>query len=468
MLGERYLPDILHPQQPVALISWSVSHRTVDLSAVQLRVIRELEMPAYAVIGAQWGDEGKGKIIDFLAKKAAIIARYSGGNNAGHTVINDAGTFKLHLVPSGICWPHAMNVIGNGVVVDPDVLLKEIGENNLDPSRLAVSDRAHLIMPYHVVLDQLEEAERGNAAIGTTGRGVGPAYVDKVARQGLRVGELLNPDELALRLPDIVAFKNEIITKIYGGDPVDIDIIFARIKKWAIELAEYIRPVENLVAGAIDNNENVIVEGAQGALLDLDHGTYPYVTSSNPTVGGTLTGLGMGPRSYGGVAGVFKAYCTRVGAGPFPTEIYGEEGNRIREMAGEFGVTTGRARRIGWFDGVAAKYSARVNGFDGMIITRLDTLDGWDEIKICVAYELDGKRTDQFPIDAAMLGRAIPIYESLQGWTESTRSITKPSQINAGAQAYLNKLEEVVGVPVKIVSTGPHRDETLVIENLIS
>ena len=425
-------------------------------------------MPAYAVIGAQWGDEGKGKIIDFLAEKATIIARYSGGNNAGHTVINDAGTFKLHLVPSGICWPHTMNVIGNGVVVDPDVLLKEIGENNLDPSRLAVSDRAHLIMPYHVVLDQLEEAKRGNAAIGTTGRGVGPAYVDKVARQGLRVGELLDPDELALRLPDIVAFKNEIITKIYGGDPVDIDIIFALIKKWSTELSEYIRPVENLVAGALNNSENVIVEGAQGALLDLDHGTYPYVTSSNPTVGGTLTGLGMGPRSYGGVAGVFKAYCTRVGAGPFPTEIHGEEGDRIREMAGEFGVTTGRARRIGWFDGIAAKYSARVNGFDGMIITRLDTLDGWDEIKICVAYELDGKRTDQFPIDAAMLERAIPIYESLPGWTESTRSITKPSQINDGAQAYLNKLEEIVGVPVKIVSTGPHRDETLVIEDLIS
>ncbi len=424
-------------------------------------------MPAYAVIGAQWGDEGKGKIIDFLAEKAAIIARYSGGNNAGHTVINDAGTFKLHLVPSGICWPHTMNVIGNGVVVDPEVLLKEIGENNLDPSRLAVSDRAHLIMPYHVVLDRLEEAKRGDAAIGTTGRGVGPAYVDKVARQGLRVGELLDPEELALRLPEIVAFKNEIITKIYGGNPVDIEDIIALTKKWATELAEYIRPVENLVADALDNGENVIVEGAQGALLDLDHGTYPYVTSSNPTVGGTLTGLGMGPRSYGGVAGVFKAYCTRVGAGPFPTEIHGAEADRIREMAGEFGVTTGRARRIGWFDGVAAKYSARVNGFDGLIVTRLDTLDGWDEIKICVAYELDGKRTDQFPIDAARLERAKPIYESVPGWTESTRSITKPSQINDGAKAYLNKLEEVIGVPIKIVSTGPHRDETLVIEDLI-
>ena len=296
-------------------------------------------MPAYAVIGAQWGDEGKGKIIDFLAENAQVIARYSGGNNAGHTVINDAGTFKLHLVPSGICWPHTMNVIGNGVVVDPDVLLQEINENKLDPQHLAVSDRAHLIMPYHITLDRLEEERRGNAAIGTTGRGVGPAYVDKVSRQGLRVGELLDPEDLALRLPEIVGFKNEVITKIYGGDPIDLDSVFALTNKWASELAAYIRPVENIVADALESDGNVIVEGAQGALLDLDHGTYPYVTSSNPTVGGTLTGLGMGPRSYGGVAGVFKAYCTRVGAGPFPTELVGEEGDRIREQAGEYGTT---------------------------------------------------------------------------------------------------------------------------------
>ncbi len=425
-------------------------------------------MPAYAVIGAQWGDEGKGKIIDFLAENAAIIARYSGGNNAGHTVINDAGTFKLHLAPSGICWPHTMNVIGNGVVVDPEVLLKEIAENKLDPSRLAVSDRAHLIMPYHVVLDQLEEKRRGNSALGTTGRGVGPAYVDKVAREGLRVGELLDPEDLALRLPEIVGFKNEIITKIYGGDPIDLDEVFALANKWASELAPYIRPVENLVADVLENDGNVIVEGAQGALLDLDHGTYPYVTSSNPTVGGTLTGLGMGPRSYGGVVGVFKAYCTRVGAGPFPTEIHGEEGDAIREMAGEFGVTTGRARRIGWFDGVAAKYSARVNGFDGMIVTRLDTLDGWEEIKVCVAYEIDGVRTDQFPVDAMTLDRAVPIYESIPGWTESTRAITEESQLNEGARAYISKLEEVVGVPAKIISTGPMRKETLVREDIFA
>ncbi|MDP7261386.1 MAG: adenylosuccinate synthase [Dehalococcoidia bacterium] len=425
-------------------------------------------MPAYAVIGAQWGDEGKGKIIDFLAENAAVIARYSGGNNAGHTVINDAGTFKLHLVPSGICWPHAMNVIGNGVVVDPDVLLKEINENDLDPSRLAVSDRAHLIMPYHISLDQLEEQRRGDAKIGTTGRGVGPAYIDKVSRQGLRVGELLDPEDLTLRLPAIVAFKNEIITKIYGGDPIELNAVFEKANMWAGQLAPYIRPVENLIADALESDGKVIIEGAQGALLDLDHGTYPYVTSSNPTVGGTLTGLGMGPRSYGGVAGVFKAYCTRVGEGPFPSEIHGEEGDSIREQAGEFGTTTGRARRIGWFDAVAGRYSARVNGFDAMIITKLDILDGWEEVNICVAYEIDGVRTEQFPVDAVTLDRAKPIYETHPGWTESTRSITKNSELNDGARAYIHRLEELIGVPTKILSTGPRREETLVIEDFLA
>ena len=426
-------------------------------------------MPAYAVIGAQWGDEGKGKIIDFLAEKAAIIARYSGGNNAGHTVINNAGTFKLHLVPSGICWTHTMNVIGNGVVVDPDVLLKEINENDLDPSRLAVSDRAHLIMPYHVRLDQLQEERRGDAKLGTTGRGVGPAYVDKVDRQGLRVGELLDPEDLALRLPEIVAFKNEIITKIYGGEPIELDAVFEKTHIWATELAPYIRPVENLIADTLESDGKVIIEGAQGTLLDLDHGTYPYVTSSNPTVGGTLTGLGMGPRAFGGVAGVYKAYCTRVGTGPFPTELLGEEGERIRKQAGdEVGVTTGRPRRIGWFDGVAGRYSARVNGFDAMIITKLDILDGWDEIKVCVAYEIDGVRTEQFPIDAAALERAIPIYESVPGWTESTRAITEADQLNDGARGYIKRLEELVGVPTKILSTGPRREETLVLEDFLA
>lgn len=429
-------------------------------------------MPAYAVIGAQWGDEGKGKIIDFLAEKAALVARYSGGNNAGHTVVNDAGTFKLHLVPSGICWSHTMNVIGNGVVVDPDVLLQEIAENNLNPERLAVSDRAHLIMPYHIALDQLEEEERGSAAIGTTGRGIGPAYVDKVARQGLRVGDLLEPEILNSRLPAIVSFKNKVITKIYDGKPIDLDAVFEKTNAWAAKLKPYIRPVENLVADTLESNGNMIIEGAQGALLDLDHGTYPFVTSSNSTIGGTLTGLGIGPAAYKSVVGVFKAYCTRVGSGPFPTELGGAAGDRLRgersQPDSEYGVTTGRARRVGWFDGIAGRYSARVNGLDTMVITKLDFLDGWDEIKICVAYELDGVRTQQFPVDAVKLERVKPIYETVPGWTESTRSISEPSKLNAGARAYIKKLEEVVGVPVKIVSTGPSRDDTLVLEDIIA
>lgn len=427
-------------------------------------------MPAYAVIGAQWGDEGKGKIIDFLAANASIVARYSGGNNAGHTVINDFGTFKFHLLPSGACWPHTTNIVGNGVVIDADVLLKEISETQgrlPHKLKLAVSDRAHLIMPYHVVLDQVEEKRRGRDAIGTTGRGVGPAYVDKVARSGLRAGELLNPEDMALRLPDIVHFKNEVITKIYGGTPVSLDEVFAKANRWASELAPYIRPAEDIVSGALSGGENVILEGAQGSLLDLDHGTYPFVTSSNPTVGGALTGLGIGPRSFGGVAGVYKAYCTRVGSGPFPTELKDATGEMIRQKAKEFGTTTGRARRVGWFDSVAGRYSARVNGFDSMIVTRLDILDGFESIKVCVAYELDGQRTERFPIDAVLLDRCKPVYEEVPGWKGTTSGLTDPEQLPRGARDYISRLEELLGIPTSLISTGPRREETVVMRPLM-
>jgi adenylosuccinate synthase len=413
-------------------------------------------MPAYAVIGGQWGDEGKGKIIDFLAENASAVARYSGGNNAGHTVINDAGTFKLHLVPSGICWPHVTNIIGNGVVVDPDVLLDEISENNLTPERLVVSDRAHLIMPYHVKLDQVEEIRRGNDAIGTTGRGVGPAYLDKVNRTGLRAGELLDPQDLALRLPAIVDFKNEVLTKIYGADAVNIDDIYEATRRWAAELGPYIKPAENL-----------ILEGAQGALLDLDHGSYPYVTSSNPTVGGALSGVGIGPRAFAGVAGVFKAYTTRVGAGPFPTELHDEVGDRIRTVGKEVGTTTGRLRRTGWFDGVAGRYSAKINGFDALIITKLDILDGFDTVKVCVAYEIDGKRVENFPIDSSLLARSKPIYEELPGWSGTTAGITRAEDVPANAMAYIRFIEDVLGVKASIISSGPRREETVVLKEII-
>ena len=424
-------------------------------------------MPAYAVIGGQWGDEGKGKIIDYLARDASAVARYSGGNNAGHTVINDAGTFKLHLVPSGICWPHVTNIIGNGVVVDPDVLLGEINELNLTPEKLVVSDRAHLIFPYHVELDKLEEARRGNDAIGTTGRGVGPAYLDKVNRTGLRAGELLDPEDLALRLPAIVEFKNEVLTKIYGADPVDIEDIFKASRRWATELGPYIKPAEYFVAEVLESGENLILEGAQGALLDLDHGSYPYVTSSNPTVGGALSGVGIGPRAFAGVAGVFKAYTTRVGAGPFPTELLDEVGEKIRTIGKEVGTTTGRARRVGWFDGVAGRYSAKVNGFDALIITKLDILDGFDTVKVCVAYEIDGERTENFPIDSSLLARSKPIYEELPGWSGSTAGITRPEDIPANATTYIRFIEDVLGVKASIISSGPRREETVVLKDII-
>ena len=424
-------------------------------------------MPAYAVIGGQWGDEGKGKIIDYLARDASAVARYSGGNNAGHTVINDAGTFKLHLVPSGICWPHVTNIIGNGVVVDPDVLLGEINELNLTPEKLVVSDRAHLILPYHVELDKLEEARRGNDAIGTTGRGVGPAYLDKVNRTGLRAGELLDPEDLALRLPAIVEFKNEVLTKIYGADPVDIEDIFKASRRWATELGPYIKPAEYFVAEVLESGENLILEGAQGALLDLDHGSYPYVTSSNPTVGGALSGVGIGPRAFAGVAGVFKAYTTRVGAGPFPTELLDEVGEKIRTIGKEVGTTTGRARRVGWFDGVAGRYSAKINGFDALIITKLDILDGFDTVKVCVAYEIDGERTENFPIDSALLARSKPIYEEFPGWSGSTAGITRPEDIPANATTYIRFIEDILGVKASVISSGPRREETVVLKDII-
>jgi adenylosuccinate synthase len=428
-------------------------------------------MPAFAVIGAQWGDEGKGKVIDFLAARAGVVARYSGGNNAGHTVINDRGTFAFHLVPSGVCWPHTRNIIGNGVVVDPDVLLKEIDDlkrAGLNYKSLAISERAHIVMPYHVQLDILEEKRRGSGALGTTGRGIGPAYIDKVARTGFRMGELLNPEELAMRLPDIVNHKNEILTKIYGAPPIDPAAILSKVQTWAPRLAPYICQVEDLVEEALAKGGNVILEGAQGALLDIDHGTYPYVTSSSPTVGGALTGSGLSPRTFGGVVGVFKAYCTRVGGGPFPTELTDEVGEHIRTKAKEFGATTGRPRRTGWFDGVAARYSARVNGYDSIVVTRLDILDGIDPIRICVAYELDGRRIDRFPLEGGALERCVPVYETLPSWSQSTYGVTREADLPAGARAYVRRIAEVTGAPVAMISTGPRRHETLVLRDILA
>jgi adenylosuccinate synthase len=421
-------------------------------------------MPGQVIIGAQWGDEGKGKIVDYLARDAHVVARYSGGNNAGHTVVNDHGEFKFHLVPSGIFWPQVTCIIGNGVVVDPDALLEEIQglcDQNIDVSRIQVSDRAHIIMPYHIALDQLEEQARGGSALGTTGRGVGPAYVDKAARSGIRIGDLLDLDALFLRLEEVLKQKNALFTHMYGTPEFSISEIFERCKDWAVRLRPLITQVEETVRRTLFENQTVLVEGAQGTLLDLDHGTYPYVTSSNPTVGGASTGLGIGPRSLQEVLGVYKAYSTRVGAGPMPTELEDEIGEAIRFRAWEYGTTTGRARRCGWFDGVVARYSAMVNEFTGAILTRLDVLDGFDSIKICVAYRLDGETIDKFPSSPAILARCIPVYEELPGWQNPTASLTRWDDLPKPAKDYVNRIEELVGCPVKLISTGPHRDETI-------
>ncbi len=427
-------------------------------------------MPAFAVIGGQWGDEGKGKVIDYLAEGVSGVVRYAGGNNAGHTVVNEKGEFQFHLVPSGICWPNVYGIIGNGAVIDPEGLLGELNDltaRGIDTDKLCISERAHVIMPYHVLLDSLEEEARGSSAIGTTGRGIGPTYVDKTARIGIRVGDLLDPESLRPRLEQNLDFKNKLITAIYGQEPLSADAIMEQSLEWGNQLRPFVLPTEQLVQDLLENNRNILLEGAQGTLLDLDHGSYPYVTSSSPSIGGACTGLGLDPREIKGVLGVFKAYSTRVGSGPMPTELFGEAGENLREKAHEYGVTTGRARRVGWFDAVAGRYSQQVNGFTGMVLTRLDILDGFSSVKICVGYRAEGQEVNRFPSDTRLLEKCEPVYEELPGWDTPTASATSLSQLPEGARAYVNRIEELVGCPVQLISTGPSRDETILVERVI-
>ena len=424
-------------------------------------------MTVRAVLGGQWGDEGKGKVVDYLSSDANIVARFSGGNNAGHTVINPLGEFKLHLVPAGIFWPDVIGVIGNGVVVDPDALLDEISglkTRGIDLiGRLVVSERSHLVMPHHVILDELAEQARGSQALGTTGRGIGPAYTDKVARVGIRVADLLDIESLLPRLEGVVDHANAVIEKIYGGSPLEFDEVFAKCRAWSESLAPFIGPVEHIVYNAVEAGETVILEGAQGALLDLDHGTFPYVTSSHPTIGGAITGLGLLPRHIDNILGTFKAYSTRVGSGPFVTELLGELADEFRERANEFGTTTGRPRRVGWFDAVAARYSTRINGYTSLILNKLDMLDGVDPILLCAAYELDGEIVHDFPGNAATLERCTPIYEEHRGWDKPTAGVTRLADLPSQAIAYVTRLQELVGVPIDLISTGPHRHQTTVV-----
>ncbi len=427
-------------------------------------------MTVCAILGGQWGDEGKGKIVDFVAEHADVTARFSGGNNAGHTVMNPQGTFKLHLVPSGIFWPEGIAVVGNGVVIDPGALLEEVDELkergvDLD-GKLLVSDRSHLVMPYHVKLDELAEKARGNQAIGTTGKGIGTAYIDKAARTGIRAADLLDLEALYPRLEAVLSHHNAVIEKVYEDTPLNLDEIFESCKQWATQLAPYIGPVEHIVYDAAEAGKRVIIEGAQGMMLDLDHGTYPFVTSSHPTIGGACIGLGLLPSQIDVVLGVFKAYSTRVGSGPFLTESFDETGERIRNLANEFGTTTGRPRRVGWFDSVVARYSTRINGYTSLVLTRLDVLDDFDNIKICDTYELDGELVKDFPGSAALLERCKPIYEDFPGWDGITAGVTKMEDLPPGARAYVDRLEELIGRPFDIISTGPYRHETILVRDI--
>jgi adenylosuccinate synthase len=421
-------------------------------------------MPVIAIIGGQWGDEGKGKIIDLLAEKANVVVRFSGGTNAGHTVINPLGEFKMHLVPSGIFHPQVTCIIGNGVVIDPTVLLEEIEllqQKGVDTSQLFISERAHLIMPYHLLLDTLEEESRGGKALGTTRKGVGPAYVDKVARLGIRVGDLRDKEYLYHRLSFVLEIKNSLLTKVYGVSPLSLQELYQQCCYHGERLAPFIYPTELLVEQALSRKEVILLEGAQGTLLDIDFGTYPYVTSSSPFAGGACTGLGLSPTKIDRILGVFKSYITRVGAGPMPTEIKDETGELIRQRGGEFGTTTGRPRRCGWFDAVAARFSTKINGFTGIALTRLDILDIFPSIKICVGYKVEGEVLSHFPANSALLEKCEPVYEELPGWGSSTTELRHFEELPPAAQFYVRKIEQLLDCPVELVSVGARREQTI-------
>lgn len=428
-------------------------------------------MPLVIIVGAQWGDEGKGKIVDMLAERVNLVARFSGGSNAGHTVCNPYGEFKLHLIPSGIFYPHTTCVIGNGVVVSPTVLLHEIEQleaKGITVSRLYISTRAHVVMPYHNMLDALEEQSKGAGALGTTKNGVGPAYMDKAARLGIRVGDLLEREDLKDRLRSVLEHKNRVLTRVYGADPLSLDDVYQQCCEYADRLSPFIADTGPILRSALARGETVLMEGAQGTLLDLDFGTYPYVTSSSPSVGGAFSGLGLSPARHkvDYLLGILKAYCTRVGSGPMPTELEDQTGMALREKGNEYGSTTGRPRRCGWFDAVAARFSVEVNGFTGFALTRLDVLDTFPLLKICTGYRVDGTLVDSFPSSIAALERCEPIYEELPGWQCSTTRARRLTDLPDAARRYISRLEELTSCPVDLISVGPKREETIVIKGL--
>lgn len=422
-------------------------------------------MSVQIIVGAQWGDEGKGKVVDMLSEHADIVARYQGGANAGHTVCIEDKEYVLHLIPSGIFHRHIACVIGNGVVIDPTALLSEI--NQLESAgvnisgRLLVSHNAHLIMPYHKLLDNIREQTSNK--IGTTGRGIGPAYIDKFMRTGIKIVDLLDRDVLARKLKANIEEKNKILTNVYGETKIDVDTIISEYQEFDNKIDEYITDTSLYLNQSLKQGKRVLAEGAQGALLDVDHGTYPFVTSSNPTAGGACTGLGIPPTVVETIIGVAKAYSTRVGNGPYPTELLDATGEQLRSNGQEYGATTGRPRRCGWFDAVAARYSAMVNGLEKLAITKLDVLDDFDEIKVCIGYEYNGKRLKTFPTDVKTLEHVTPIYETFEGWKSKLSDITTYSHLHPKAQRYVEGLVHLTGIPIWIISLGPRRDQTIVV-----
>jgi adenylosuccinate synthase len=423
-------------------------------------------MPAIAVVGTQWGDEGKGKVTDLLGAEMDYVVRYQGGNNAGHTVVTPDGTkYAIHLVPVGILTPGVVPVIGNGVVVDPKFLIAELDEltaGGVDVSNLKLSADAHLIMPHHRALDRVVERYLGGARIGTTGRGIGPAYADKVARQGIRVQDLLDPKILSIKLEQILREKNQILVKVYNRKAIDPQAVVEEYLGYAERLKPYIADTRLLLNLALEEGKNVLLEGAQATMLDVDHGTYPFVTSSNPTTGGACVGTGIAPNKITTAIGIIKAYTTRVGSGPFPTELFDEFGEFLLKKGGEYGVTTGRRRRCGWFDAVLGRYAVRVNGITDLFVTKLDVLSELERVPICVGYEVDGQRVDEMPMTQTDVHHAKPVYEMHDGWFEDISHCRKFDELPRNAQTYIERLEELCGARVSVVGVGPGREENII------
>lgn len=426
-------------------------------------------MPGLAIVGSQWGDEGKGKIIDYLAEKADMVVRGQGGNNAGHTVVIGDKKYALHLIPSGVLNKGAVNVIGNGVVFDPEGFFKEIenlDKDGVDTSSIYVSDRAHIVFPYHKVLDGLYEAARGKDDIGTTKKGIGPCYMDKIERSGIRTCDMLDEKSFREKLSAQIDRKNDIIVKLFNEKPINKEELIETYVEYANRLKPYIKDTGVMVYESLKNGEKVLFEGAQGSLLDVDLGTYPYVTSSHPTSGGFTTGSGIGAGSIQEVLGITKAYTTRVGKGPFVTEEDNETGNRIRELGHEYGVTTGRPRRCGWFDAVVVKYSARINGMTGLSLMLLDVLDEFETIKLCDQYDYNGEKIDNFPARLDIVEGCKPVYRELKGWQCDISACKTFDELPEAAKEYIKAIEDATGVPVKIISVGPRRDQTIIRENI--